>query len=198
MRRHKTLPPSLWKLLGFIFSTPEVQLQGLWSLEELEGRRVQFAGIVSQRSEQSPPRLLANTINNIICAIICTPVKHRVTDISTPLGPTSSYKCRLQNVNFMKTFFFRLGKDDIVLEIFFAGGGAWFHGVRQLFPAPQHQCDPPSDLPAGNIKHPLYLTSHNPTPYISSHTNLLWPLHNLSSPRHQPSGRKCTTMIRWI
>ena len=70
-------------------------------------------------------------------------------------------------------FFFRLGKHDIVLEIFFAGGGAWFHGVRQLFPAPQHQCDPPSDLPAGNIKHPLYLTSHNPTPYISSHTNLL-------------------------
>ena len=26
------------------------------------------------------------TINNIICAIICTPVKHRVTTISTPLG----------------------------------------------------------------------------------------------------------------
>ena len=29
------------------------------------------------------------------------------------------------------------------------GGGAWVYGVRQLLPAPQHQCDPSSDLPAG-------------------------------------------------
>ena len=37
------------------------------------------------------------------------------------------------------------------LFILDSGGGAWVHGVRQLFPAPQHQCDPSSDLPAGNI-----------------------------------------------
>ena len=55
----------------------------------------------------------------------------------------------LAKCQFYENLFFRLGKDDIVLEIFFAGGGAWFHGVRQLFPAPQHQCDPPSDLPPG-------------------------------------------------
>ena len=30
-----------------------------------------------------------------------------------------------------------------------SGGGAWVYGVRQLLPAPQHQCDPSSDLPAG-------------------------------------------------
>ena len=35
------------------------------------------------------------------------------------------------------------------LFILDSGGGAWVHGVRQLFPAPQHQCDPSSDLPPG-------------------------------------------------
>lgn len=33
-----------------------------------------------------------------------------------------------------------------------SGGGAWVYGVRQLLPAPQHQCDPSSDLPAGKEK----------------------------------------------
>ena len=33
--------------------------------------------------------------------------------------------------------------------MYLAGGGARFYGVGQLFPPPQHQCDPSSDLPPG-------------------------------------------------
>ena len=71
-------------------------------------------------------------------------LKHRVTTMPTPLGPPSSWLSPAKH-----QFDEKLGAFYETSFFLDSGGGAWVHGVRQLFPAPQHQCDPSSDLPPG-------------------------------------------------